>query len=116
MADKFVEAGIGPRIGTQPLSTSVQLGDPVYWDSGSSVWEQADASDGTKLAQFVCVGKAGFGAAPYGTLALGAIVVDSDAPYTAGAIQYLSETAGSITQTRPTTAGAIGLGRHAAGA
>jgi hypothetical protein len=107
MADKFVEAAVGPRIGNQPLSTSVELGDPVYWDGGNNVWEQADADDATKLPEFVCVGKHGFGAAPFGTLALGAVLVDTDAPYTVEEVQYLSETAGEITRTRPTTAGAI---------
>jgi hypothetical protein len=110
MANKYVESVIGPRIGNQPFSTAVRPGDPVYYDSGNSRWEQADSTDETKLAEFFCVGVNSMDAIPYGTIALGLVVTDSDAPFTAAAVQYLSETAGQTTQTRPTTAGSIGLG------
>jgi hypothetical protein len=111
MATKYVESVIGPRIGSQPGAAVVLLGDPVYWDSGNSRWDQADATDHQKLPRFVCVGKASFMADGDAglTLALGAILVDSDAPYTVGGLQYLSETAGAITETRPTTAGVVGI-------
>lgn len=111
MSEKFVDAVIGPRIGGQPGAKAVLLGDPVYWDSGNSRWDQADASDESKLPRFFCVGKASFmDDGDNGlTLAVGAVVSDADAPYSTAGLQYLSETAGEITETRPASSGAVSI-------
>ena len=111
MSEKFVDAVIGPRIGGQPGAKAVLLGDPVYWDSGNSRWDQADASDESKLPRFFCVGKASFmDDGDNGlTLAIGAVVSDADAPYSTAGLQYLSETAGEITETRPASSGAVSI-------
>ena len=111
MSEKFVDAVIGPRIGGQPGAKAVLLGDPVYWDSGNSRWDQADATDESKLPRFFCVGKASFmDDGDNGlTLAIGAVVSDADAPYSTASLQYLSETAGAITEARPASSGAVSI-------
>ena len=68
-------------------------------------WVDADASDKTLPAQLLALQDGDSGdvveAAPY------VVLYDADAPYTQNALQYLSETAGVVTETRPTTIGAL---------
>ena len=68
-------------------------------------WVDADASDKTLPAQLLALQDGASGdvieAAPY------VVLYDADAPYTQNALQYLSETAGAVTQTRPTTIGSL---------
>ena len=84
-------------------STAVAAGDLVYFDGTD--WELADASDNTKFAEAVAV--SAYEAGDVGNVCLSGILVDIDAPYTQGSAYYLSETAGAITATRPTTAASL---------
>jgi hypothetical protein len=92
------------------LSTGVTVsaGQVIYHDGTS--YALADASAAASYGQLIAL-ESGDGdatdfkdeinAAPY------AVIQDTDAPYTQDASQYLSETAGAITETAPTTAGAL---------
>ena len=89
------------------LSTGVTVvaGDLLYHDGTS--YAKADASAQASYAQLVAL-ESGDGdasdfkdeveAAPY------ALIYDADAPYTQDAVQYLSATAGEITETAPSAA------------
>ena len=84
-------------------STAVTAGDMVYFDGTD--WELADASAHTTFGEAMVVNSYASGAV--GVLCTGGVIVDIDAPYTQGAAMYLSETAGAITATIPTTNAAI---------
>lgn len=84
-------------------STAVVAGDAVYFDGTD--WELADADDNTKFAEAIATNS--FASADVGSLCRSCVIVDTDAPYTQGDQYYLSETAGDITATRPTTAGSL---------
>ena len=75
----------------------------IYFDGTD--WELADADNASKFAEAVAVASYATGAV--GQACLSCIVVDTDAPYTQGDQYYLSETAGAMTATRPTTDGAL---------
>jgi hypothetical protein len=72
----------------------------VYFDGTD--WELADADDNTKFSEAMVTHS--FASGETGTLCTGGVIEDIDAPYTQGAEQYLSTTAGSVTATRPTGA------------
>ena len=99
MADPKVKEPEGYFTGVAG-STDVSAGDLVYFDGTD--WELADASDNTKFAEALVILNASAGETI--GLCTSGIVVDTDAPYTQGDQYYLSETAGAITATRPTTA------------
>lgn len=108
MADPYVLDSQFVRKATLASGVTASVGSLLYWDG--SAYDLADASDATKPAELVAL-EAGDGdatdfstavdAAPY------AIIADTDAPHTQGALQYLSETAGATTETRPTTAASL---------
>jgi len=98
MADPYVRQARGVFSATIG-STAVTAGDLVYFDGTD--WELADADDNTKFAEAIAVNS--LSSADVGNLCTNAIVVDTDAPYTQGSTYYLSETAGAVTTTRPTT-------------
>jgi len=101
MAEIYVRSWTGP-VFTAALDTATAhtLGELVYHDGTDFVLSDADAL--STPAEYVVVALNTFGATAYGTLARKAIIEDVDAPYTLGAMQYLSTTAGGITETRPT--------------
>lgn len=104
MADKYVQQGSisGPRV-TGPVVKEALPGDLVYWDGTRFALADADAH--TSPAEYVVVGTDFFGADDKrATLSRKAVIVDADAPYTVGDIQYLSTTAAGITTTRPSAA------------
>jgi len=72
----------------------------VYFDGTD--WELADATDNTKFAEAIATVSAESGAVI--GLCRSCVIVDIDAPYTQAAEQYLSTTAGDVTETRPTGA------------
>lgn len=87
------------------LNGTVKRGD-VIAHNGTG-WVQADASDAvTNLyAQYIAMESGESGAIIPGCKSC--VLVDADAPYTANATQYVSATAGAITETRPTTNGDV---------
>ena len=84
-------------------STAVTAGDMVYFDGTD--WELADASAHTTFSEAMAVNT--YAAGDVGVLCTGGVVIDIDAPYTQGTAMYLSETAGAITATIPTTNAAL---------
>lgn len=87
------------------LAGTVKAGDPIAHNGTN--WVQADASDSTTLlyAQYIAAmdGVSGDIIPAYRQCT----IYDADAPYTANTMQYLSETAGGVTETRPTTAASL---------
>ena len=102
MADPYVRQATGVFVATTG-SVAVTAGDAVYAASG--VMEKADASDATKYAEAIAVDSYAVGET--GVYCRTCIIVDTDAPYTKGDQYFLSETAGAITATRPTTAASL---------
>jgi len=102
MADPYVRQAAGVFVGTVG-SVACTAGDPLYFDGVD--WELADADDNTKYAEAIAVDS--FGIGDVGVFCRSCIIVDTDAPYTQGDQYFLSETAGAITATRPTTKGAL---------
>mgnify|MGYP001563449545 CR=1 FL=1 len=102
MADVFVRQARATFAGTVG-ATAISAGDLVYFDGTD--WELADADNATKFAEAVAVASYASGAA--GFFCRSCILVDTDAPYTQGDQYYLSETAGALTATRPTTDGSL---------
>ena len=84
-------------------STDVTAGDLVYFDGTD--WEKADASAHTSFAEAMVLNT--YDSGDVGLLCTGGILVHTDAPYTQGAAMYLSETAGEIIATIPTTNAAL---------
>ena len=84
-------------------STAVTAGDMVYFDGND--WELADASAHTTFCEAMAVNS--YASGDVGVLCTGGVIVDIDAPYTQGTAMYLSETAGDITATIPTTNAAL---------
>lgn len=91
-------------------SIDVSIGDALYWNTSSAEWNLADA-DATPQTAYAW-GFALHGIRQADPDATGQIAVarsvqlsDDDAPYTAGALQYLSDTAGAFTETAPSGAG-----------
>ena len=79
------------------------VGDVLYWNGTN--WDQADASAESTASGLISIatqtGNPADGALHQGFIQLAA------APATAGDVLYLSETAGELTATAPTTSGAI---------
>ena len=84
-------------------STDVIAGNAIYFDGTD--WELADASAHTTFAEAFIVQS--YKSGETGVACVSGLLVDIDAPYTQGAAMYLSETAGAITATIPTTNAAI---------
>jgi hypothetical protein len=88
------------------VSVAVKAGQLLAWDGDS--WELADAdSPSTKSAKLIAGGNADGSGAVTITAYKEALLYDADAPYTVGAKQYLSGTAGAHTETRPATDGQL---------
>jgi len=84
-------------------SGSQTVGDVLYWDGTN--WAQADASAEATAKGLVSIATS-TGSPSGGVLHQGFIQLAA-APGTAGDVLYLSETAGGLTATAPTTSGAI---------
>ena len=102
MAAPFVDVAVDVFTGVVG-STAFVSGDLCYFDGTD--WEKADSSDNTKFAEAMCIGNVSSGETASFTTK--GVLVDNDAPYTQGDNYFLSETAGEITATRPTTATAL---------
>lgn len=102
MADPYVRQARGIFTGTVG-DTALTAGDAVYFNS--TIWDPADASAATTFAEAFAVNSVAAG--ELGVFATSGILVDIDAPYTQGDQYYLSETAGDVTATRPTTAASL---------
>ena len=102
MADPHVEQATDKFAATIG-STAVTAGDMVYFDGTD--WELADASAHTTFCEAMAVNT--YASGDVGVLCTGGVIVDIDAPYTQGTAMYLSETAGDITATIPTTNAAL---------
>jgi hypothetical protein len=98
MADPYVRQARGKFVATIG-STGVTAGDMMYFDGTD--WELADADDNSKFAEAIAINS--YDSGENGVLCTDGIIVDTDAPYTQGSAYYLSETAGAVTATRPTT-------------
>ncbi len=99
MADPYVTQTRGVFTGTVG-TTAVAAGSPVYYGTN---WQLADADDHTKFAEAIAIGN--YAAGDTGAFCRRCIIRDIDSStYTQGDQYYLSETAGSITKTRPTGA------------
>jgi len=102
MADPYVKHAQNVFVATIG-STDVTAGDMMYFDGTD--WELADSSAHTSFCEAMVVNT--YSSGEVGVLCTGGVVVDIDAPYTQGAAMYLSETAGAITATIPTTNAAL---------
>ena len=102
MADPHVAEAQGIFVGTAG-STSMSPGDMAFFDGTD--WELADSSDNTKYAEAMVIN--GVSSGEQVALCTEGIIVDTDAPYTQGDNYFLSETAGEVTATRPTTGGSL---------
>ena len=102
MADPHVTKAINVFSDTVG-STDVTAGDIVYF--AGTDWELAAASAHTTFGEAIAVNT--YASGDVGVLCTGGVLVDTDAPYTQGAAMYLSETAGAITATIPTTNAAL---------
>ena len=92
---------------TIQAAAAVAIGDLVGINT-SGEWVLADASTPSMYAQFVAIEDGVRSDAIYNVrVTKRAYFSDADFPYTAGGRQYLSETAGAHTATRPTTDGAL---------
>ena len=89
------------RIARVTLAAAVVQGDILGYNSG---WVKADA-DARYHAEWIALEGGSVGDRIQ--VAKKAVLYDEDAPYTAAAALYLSATAGALTHTRVTTAGAI---------
>uniref|UniRef100_A0A6M3KEE1 Uncharacterized protein n=1 Tax=viral metagenome TaxID=1070528 RepID=A0A6M3KEE1_9ZZZZ len=87
------------------LNGTVAVGEPIAHNGTN--WVQADASDATTnlYAQYIA-GQGGVSTQEIQAYRA-CTIYDADAPYTANATQFLSATAGAITETRPTTNGDV---------
>lgn len=97
----------GPNVGVVASSTVIKKGQALWWNG--TQWALADASDHLKPCH-------GFALNDVDSLqeltkrvgvARHVLIDDLDAPYTAGDTLWLSETAGLLTHTRPTTAATL---------
>jgi hypothetical protein len=100
MADPYVRQSRGKFTGSLG-STAAKPGDMMYFDGTN--WDLADADDNTKYAEAIALSDYPANQAII-VLCRDAVIVDTDAPYTQGSTQFLSATAGAITETRPTGA------------
>jgi len=100
-SDPYVRQTRGVFTGTVG-STAMAAGAPVYFDGTD--WELADADDATKYAEAIAISRYEIGQT--GAFCRSCIIKDIDASsYTQGDQYFLSATVGTISATRPTTAG-----------
>ena len=95
--------------GSVASSTEIVKGDALWYDSGNTRFDLADSSDHTKPATHFALTDVD-SAQDLATRVYASRHVevnDEDAPYTADDVLWASETAGSITHTRPTTAASL---------
>lgn len=100
----------GPTFEGDADSADMRPGDVVYWKDADDQYALADASDKTKPAQFIVVSGGGTGQADYNdrvTVGKRCELFDDASGFTENSPQYLSETAGAYTETRPTTIGSL---------
>jgi hypothetical protein len=97
----------GPDMGLVVASTVIKKGDALFHNG--TAWALADGSDKTKPAQGFALNDVDSAQdlAQRVNVSRHVYVNDPDAPFTAGDAEWLSETAGAITHTRPTTIGSL---------
>jgi hypothetical protein len=91
-------------------SADITPGKLVYWKDTDNQYALADASDKTAPAQFIVVAGGSTGQANFNDrvrVTKKAELYDDAAGFTENGPQYLSETAGAYTGTRPTTIGSL---------
>ena len=91
-------------------SAAITPGKLVYWKDADNQYALADASDKTAPAQFIVIAGGGTGQANFNDrvrVTKKAELYDDAAGFTENGPQYLSETAGAYTGTRPTTIGSL---------
>lgn len=102
----LLPTGVGAEVVVAPASENLSAGDYVnFWNDGGTVKaRKADASDATKPAHgFVLAAVT----SPADATVYTSGINNQVSGMTPGAMQYLSETAGGITETAPATNGAI---------
>tara|TARA_R110000765_G_scaffold422803_5_gene530885 strand:+ start:1874 stop:2668 length:795 start_codon:yes stop_codon:yes gene_type:complete len=94
-------------MGLVVASTVIKKGDALFHNG--TAWALADASDHTKPAQGFALNDVDSAQelAQRVNVSRHVYVRDDDAPFTAGDAEWLSETAGGSTHTRPTTAASL---------
>src|SRR2546426_1107830 len=97
------------EVSVDASATTFLAGTPIGYNGSAWVKADADANTVGIYARGFCLRSVSAGASATYTMpcAREVVVFDADAPYTVDAKQYLSATVGLITETRPTTAGAI---------
>ncbi len=91
-------------------SADITPGQLVYWKDADDQYALADASDKTAPAQFIVIAGGSTGRADFDDrirVTKKAELYDDNAGFTENGPQYLSETAGAYTETRPTTIGSL---------
>ena len=91
-------------------SAAITPGKLVYWKDADNQYALADASDKTAPAQFIVIAGGSTGQANFNDrvrVTKKAELYDDAAGFTENGPQYLSETAGAYTGTRPTTIGSL---------
>jgi hypothetical protein len=101
MAQTNVREATGPYF-ILTSSSTIKAGDLLYVSSGA--WALADADSHTSPAEYIALNGNGGSSTARVAAARVCKLYDEDAPWTAGSTQYLSGTAGAITETRPTAA------------
>jgi len=91
-------------------SADITPGQLVYWKDADNQYALADASDKTAPAQFIVIAGGSTGQANFNDrvrVTKKAELYDDAAGFTENGPQYLSETAGAYTGTRPLTIGSL---------
>lgn len=108
MADLSIrDARIVSSVTVDASATTFLAGDLLAHNG--TAWVKADADTPSLYARWICMQSVQAGGSSSYTMPVckEAIVVDTDAPYTADSLVYLSATAGAHTHTRPTSEGQL---------
>ena len=107
MADvQILEAYVTSVVPVNAGTTTFLTGDLLAGDGGG-LWVKADADVAARSdCQWICMQSASAGGSTTHQMPVckRAVIQDRDAPYTAGALIYMSATAGAFTETVPTVA------------
>lgn len=107
MADLTIKEAYNVTTVSLDASATTFLTGDLLAGNGSGVWVKADADTAARQdCQWICLQSVSTGGSTTYTMPVAkrVVVEDTDAPYTAGALQFLSATPGLHTGTRPTIA------------